>query len=778
MAATPPATQPQPVTKELRLALVCYGGSSLAIYMHGTTKEVHRLVKASALLEAGLPSTAPSERVYTDLLAELVARDGIQTRVVVDIVAGTSAGGINGIYLAKALARNLSQDGLRDLWFTRGDMDELTIGPRISWKLKIPLLLFRGLRRSPLRGGAMAKWLHDALTAMDDGGPEPASLGSLMPRDHLLELFVTITDFYGYDRQVPIARPVLVHDSRNRHALRFRYLAGGPDDYGDNGGLAFAARTTSCFPGVFPPVSFGHFHSWVPDAKLDDFRRRCFRLYDLAAADPEKTYFVDGGVLDNKPFGWAITAIGERRADSEVARRLLYLEPDPGEVARERPRPDPTTLAAALGALSGIPRHEPILDDLLDVVAHNERVQRIRDIIETSFDDVARLVRDVVGHDLTQLPPSADDALWKQWNVAVNERARQDAGFGFATYIRLKLSGVVDRYAQTACEICDFPPDSNHALLVRAAIRCWAEDEELFEKCRPDEPDDTGAADKPCELPTQKQLAFLQTFDLAYGVRRLRFVVAALSWWYRDVGKAGFPDRDDLDRGKTILYDAIERLEGLSDGRAFDQALCARIRAVFPDEGLRRFLDEKGLRPQEWVEENKAVLAELKAALEAFLGEQLSGFTADLYSKLAALAAGWDPARRRDLAVRFLGFPFWDVLLFPVQALADVGERDFVTVVRMSPFEARVLRKPAAQKVQGAKLHHFWAFFDREARENDYLWGRLDGAEHLIRILVGDDETSVDRWCRQAFAAILEEDERALPHAQASVREVRALLGQ
>ena len=25
--------------KELRLALVCYGGVSLAVYMHGTTKE-------------------------------------------------------------------------------------------------------------------------------------------------------------------------------------------------------------------------------------------------------------------------------------------------------------------------------------------------------------------------------------------------------------------------------------------------------------------------------------------------------------------------------------------------------------------------------------------------------------------------------------------------------------------------------------------------------------------------------------------------------------------
>lgn len=30
--------------KELRLALVCYGGISLAVYMHGITKEILSLI--------------------------------------------------------------------------------------------------------------------------------------------------------------------------------------------------------------------------------------------------------------------------------------------------------------------------------------------------------------------------------------------------------------------------------------------------------------------------------------------------------------------------------------------------------------------------------------------------------------------------------------------------------------------------------------------------------------------------------------------------------------
>ena len=120
--------------RELRLAVVLYGGASLAIYMHGTTKELQRLVKASALADRGGAATTASERVYGELLAELAGRDpaGVRTRVVVDVVAGTSAGGINGVYLSKALAHNRSQDSLRDLWLDRGDIKVLLRGPELA----------------------------------------------------------------------------------------------------------------------------------------------------------------------------------------------------------------------------------------------------------------------------------------------------------------------------------------------------------------------------------------------------------------------------------------------------------------------------------------------------------------------------------------------------------------------------------------------------------------------------------------------------------------------
>ncbi len=69
-----------PDVRELRLALVCYGGVSLAIYMHGVTKEIQKLVAASAAVELDEVHNPfgkhETEWVCWDVLAELRRRDG------------------------------------------------------------------------------------------------------------------------------------------------------------------------------------------------------------------------------------------------------------------------------------------------------------------------------------------------------------------------------------------------------------------------------------------------------------------------------------------------------------------------------------------------------------------------------------------------------------------------------------------------------------------------------------------------------------------------------
>ena len=50
--------------KELRIALVCYGGVSLAVYMHGITKEIWRLAKASQSVHSRNPPESGTEDLY------------------------------------------------------------------------------------------------------------------------------------------------------------------------------------------------------------------------------------------------------------------------------------------------------------------------------------------------------------------------------------------------------------------------------------------------------------------------------------------------------------------------------------------------------------------------------------------------------------------------------------------------------------------------------------------------------------------------------------------
>src|SRR3954463_15057838 len=94
--------------KELRLALICYGGISLAVYMHGITKEVWRLARASRAYHANAPRGEGSEGVYHQLLQALAEHAGLELRVLVDILTGASAGGINAIFLGQAIASGQS----------------------------------------------------------------------------------------------------------------------------------------------------------------------------------------------------------------------------------------------------------------------------------------------------------------------------------------------------------------------------------------------------------------------------------------------------------------------------------------------------------------------------------------------------------------------------------------------------------------------------------------------------------------------------------------------
>ena len=129
----------------------------------------------------------------------------------------------------------------------------------------------------------------------------------------------------------------------------------------------------------------------------------------------------------------------------------------------------------------------------------------------------------------------------------------------------------------------------------------------------------------------------------------------------------------------------------------------------------------------------------------------------------------------------FLGFAFWDVLAFTVTSWRDVGEFDEIRVDRISPDDANSLQRGGAEAIlKGVGLGHFAAFFSRRHRENDYLWGRLHGAERLIDIIISSAELEgaakdidVRAVKKRAFTAILDTDSQHLGMSADLLAELR-----
>jgi patatin-related protein len=726
--------------------------------MHGTTKEIDRLVSASAALAAGAASTTESERVYRELLEWLAQRDGVRTDISVDVIAGTSAGGINGVYLAKALARNLSQDNLRDLWLDRADLNGLLWGLSfVDWRTRIPGVLMRLPWKPALDGTKMAKWLHEALVAMDDNGPR-SSLPTLMPPGASMDLIVTMTDFYGYDRQVAIRNPTIVHDEQHRHILRFSQ-ADDANRYGDtdNLALAFAARATSCFPGAFEPVSPSSFCEWVsePGPIGDEF----FRIYELSGRNPQEIRFVDGGVLDNRPFAPAIEAMRRKPAHSEIERWVLYLDPDPARPYEPRiglPRP----LETIAGAIAGLPRKQPILDSLIEIETMNERVREVRDVIEASFPSVHAQVEELVPDALSAAP---NPAVFNEQEGLLVTNARAELGVGYLSYLRARVAGTIDSLADATCALCRYPPESNHGMLTRRIWRGWAESTGLF-------------SDALATPGAQSEL--LDSLDVNFALRRVRFTLAGVNWLYEPPtdGDDSSPStarswpapqqREELDRGKTRLWNAVAELEQLLM-TAFELH-AGTVLACFPEAGLTRYLDGHGLDAEAWLSTSLDKLNQLVTDLRDNLWPRLQALAPAIYESVLQLGD------RTDLRVRYLGFVLFDAHLYPIEYSAGVGERDRVDVMRLSPLECELLSWPQP-KVKGCRYGHFGAFMKRAWRESDYLAGRLDGAERMVSLLVGeDDEVALRHWSGRAFRAILAEESSSLQTAATLIDDLAA----
>ena len=160
--------------KELRIALVCFGGVSLAVYMHGISKEILKLVRASSALHAIADRSRAHERLvlrsrrpqrsgirHRAVLFRAAARDRAQRRVARDRRHHRRRlGRRHQRHHAGACAsHDLPMDALRDLWLDNADVTVLLspdarAGAWSKWFLKP----FSGPRRRPAASARSRTW--------------------------------------------------------------------------------------------------------------------------------------------------------------------------------------------------------------------------------------------------------------------------------------------------------------------------------------------------------------------------------------------------------------------------------------------------------------------------------------------------------------------------------------------------------------------------------------------------------------------------------------------
>jgi patatin-related protein len=812
--------------KELRIALVCSGGVSLAVYMHGMTKEILKLVRASSALHGVADRSAraqasfldrpgskddpefDTESVYFDLLRDIGRF--LELRVVVDVIAGASAGGINGTMLARALSHDLPMGSLRDLWLRNADIAVLLApdaraGSWSKWfikpllwaavatgllqagkdsevRQKLSLLVRSRWFKPPLDGPLMTALMYDAVTSM---GAERAG-ASLLPSGHSLDLFVTLTDYYGYRQLVQIHDPPLIHELEHHHVLRFSYrrrpTGEVASDFGlDNApGLAFAARATSSFPGAFPPAQILEMDDLLAQRQAvwprrEEFVAREFEQHLQAGVDPITASFIDGAVLNNRPFQIAISAIHGRSAYRQVDRRLVYIEPHPASPVTAANLNIPGFFSTLRGAMSDIPSSQPVTDELSWVIAFNDRVRRLRAIIDSARPHVSELVTRVVTASFER--PIAPHEL-RAWREQVNSQVALDAGFAYQAYVRLKLASVREFGAQLIVKLRGVPAQSPLARVVAEIIDAWA----LAKGIVYERVDSTALE---FESATAEHFPawvnYLLAFDVKYRERRLHFMIEGQNRLYGLLDQERFHGLNPqvVDRLKREFYRRLDGLRRRGDPANYSQEVRDIIAEIFPTAPSASEIKNLHGYATAFVEQHVDRIDRLIAKLSAEI--DLNATTRDLDDLLAGLNPDdWHPEARREVLINYLGFPFWDVLALPVTSGREMGELNEILVDRISPQDVHTLNGfQGIESLRGIGFGHFAAFFSRAYRENDYLLGRLHAADRLIEIVC--DSAGMDAiegvskiaFKKRAFSKILDSEESYLRQSKALIEALR-----
>ncbi|MDJ0333875.1 DUF3376 domain-containing protein [Salinibacterium sp. G-O1] len=798
--APPPDSRKPAFNRSLRVALAMKGGISLAVWIGGAVAELDLLRRVRVL---GAPEHPAAYLVHlgVDESDEVIARARIYADLMIgakfdqvefDVLAGASAGGLNAVLFGVSQRAGVSFDTVLRTWLDAGAVWNLLRKP---WAKKYTSLLdgdhyFAGQARRAINEllEAPASEDHQARavsvelsgTVVDaDAQPE---WGFQEGRAHFR---FTGSQSPAHESTVPGA-PI-------SPAGREIPSGDAPNDVAFDR-LAYAARTTSSFPGAFEPArilsrpvggleridpstphidfdfAFSHHRAQANRAEVEAGRMRPFRV-------------IDGGVADNVPIDRALRSVQRMPAEDFVSRSILYLEPDPTKLLVRDPTP------SALVPPSPEAPPPPKIIRMIDNIRNAMSLRGVRESGDEEINQLERFRRERI---LWQGRRESFASLGVSYDA---KKARP----GYARYrSTADLSLLSDALTDPAVWQLgtDLPtrtavPPASRELIV-------ALETQIF-KCYDPDRVETSALDN-------EQIAAA----ILLGPQAVLDAAACAIAWLRELESNLF-DRDQWfsEESERQRIDARRRVNDIAAAvRANrDLALNAALISTCIDDHLGA-VGAARLVVATWIDGNHdwngdiywSELGKAVALIKQLSDRLPEAMTRDVpWTVFAAI----DGAEAIDLApfTAVIGIPTpvsslrFDVISanercsldedFRSLQLAqsvDLAEQwmhlddDELFAARTHFDDARDIDAAGHRRLQpftklaGTTLWSFGAFFSSWWRTNDWWWGRLDGAAGVVRIL-GDhasaDATSAAADARAAQSSILSQaarsDERERP---------------
>jgi len=277
-------------------------------------------------------------------------------------------------------------------------------------------------------------------------------------------------------------------------------------------------------------------------------------------------------------------------------------------------------------------------------------------------------------------------------------------------------------------------------------------------------------------------VSYLLVFDLRYRLRRLHFMIEGQNRLYQLIGQERFTGFDPLvvDRLKREFYDRLDKLRQRERVEFYSPEIRTLVADIFPAEPSAEQAKEIELQANAFVERHADKLDILIDRIGREI--ELDSHTRDLDELLASLdRAQWHADAHREVLTNYLGFPFWDVLTFPITSAQEIGELREILIDRISPEDARTLRGfDRVESLKGIGFGHFAAFLSRAYRENDYLLGRLHAVDRLIDIVADTAGAEIKKLKidliaikKRAFCRILDSEEEHLTHSKELITALR-----